>query len=105
MCGMRTFGVGWYASRVDGAVTGHRDGRVVREGNSMKKSRLTVVLCACSALTLAFASAAWAHVEVSPGQIPAGGAGTLTLGGATAKGGPPPQGRLGLPEGFEGGGA
>lgn len=71
----------------------------------MKKSRLMLVLCACSALALAFAGAAWAHVEVSPGQVPAGGPETLTVEVPTEKEVPTTEVRLELPEGFEASGA
>jgi uncharacterized protein YcnI len=71
----------------------------------MKKSRLTVVLFACSVLTLAFAGTAWAHVEVSPGQIPAGGTDTFTVEVPTEKEVPTTEVRLELPEGFEVSGA
>src|SRR3712207_910766 len=104
MCGMRYSGDEWYAFRGDAAM-GHRGGQVVGEGSSMRKSRLTVVVCACSALTLAFASSAWAHVEVSPGQIPAGGTETLTVEVPTEKEVPTTEIRLELPEGFEVSGA
>jgi uncharacterized protein YcnI len=71
----------------------------------MRKSRPTVVLFACSALTLAFAGAAWAHVEVSPGEVPAGGTETLTVEVPTEKEVPTTEVRLELPEGFEATGA
>lgn len=60
-----------------------------------------MVLFACSALTLAFAGAAWAHVEVSPGRVPAGGTETLTVEMPTEKEVPTTEVRLELPEGFE----
>lgn len=71
----------------------------------MRRSRLLLVLCACSALTLAFAGAAWAHVEVSPGQVPAGVTETFTVEVPTEKEVPTTGVRLELPEGFEATGA
>lgn len=64
-----------------------------------------LILCACSALTLAFAGAAWAHVEVSPGQVPAGTTETFTVEVPTEKEVPTTEVRLELPEGFEATGA
>ena len=67
----------------------------------MGKARLMLVLCACSALTLAFAGVALAHVEVSPSQVPAGATETFTVEVPTEKEVPTTEVRLELPEGFE----
>lgn len=59
----------------------------------------------CVLLTLVFAGAALAHVEVSPGRVPAGAAETFTVEVPTEKEVPTTEVRLELPEGFEAGGA
>ena len=59
----------------------------------------------CVFLTLVLAGAAWAHVEVSPGQVPAGATETFTIEVPTEKEIPTTEVRLELPEGFEAVGA
>ncbi len=56
-------------------------------------------------LTLIMAGAAWAHVEVSPSQVPAGGDETFTVEVPTEKEVPTTEVRLEVPEGFQVGGA
>lgn len=66
----------------------------------MLKTAFRVALLGAS-LTLVLAGAAWAHVEVSPGRVPAGEAASFTVEVPTEKEVPTTEVRLELPAGFE----
>lgn len=70
----------------------------------MRKTGLRVVFLSVF-LTLALAGAALAHIEVSPGRVPAGATETFTVEVPTEKEVPTTEVRLELPEGFEATGA
>jgi uncharacterized protein YcnI len=66
----------------------------------MRKIGLRVVLLSLF-VTFAAASAAWAHVEVSPSEVPAGATEVFTVEVPTEKEIPTTEVRLELPAGFE----
>jgi uncharacterized protein YcnI len=70
----------------------------------VRKMGLRVVLTSAF-LTFAMAGAALAHIEVSPGQVPAGATETFTIEVPTEKEIPTTEVRLELPDGFEATGA
>ena len=70
----------------------------------MRKTTFRVVLMS-TFLTLAAAGAAWAHVEVSPGEVPAGATESFTVEVPTEKEVPTTEVRLELPDGFRAEGA
>lgn len=71
---------------------------------TVRKMGLRVVVTSFF-LTFALAGAALAHVEVSPGQVPAGATETFTIEVPTEKEVPTTEVRLELPDGFEATGA